>query len=319
MSASFATRLQRRFTEWQTNLNPRRFDLTVLAEAPERAPSPGGQAAIFSHFDAGGEVAGYVERHLEALSCLGLALVFVTTSERLSPDGLARIAPHCWLVAQRQNQGLDIGGWPCAVRKIEAVTGHALPALSRLVLVNDSVYGPLRSLQGVFDAMAARRLDLWGITDSIERQPHLQSYFLVFEGAGLAFFSRWLARFRFITDREELIGRYEVGLSVAARNAGLRIGALVSIDEICRRIDRNPASVAPGVHERYMARHGALNPTHAFWRETLEMGSPFVKRDLLRDYTRFDDGRPGWQAVLQDQAPDYPQALIAQPQQAPRA
>ncbi len=76
--------------------------------------------------------------------------------------------------------------------------------------------------------------------------------------------------------REELIGRYEIGLGVAVRDAGLNLGVLVRLVEIGRRITADPAYVSADVRERFLTRRGALNATHAFWRETLELGSPFL-------------------------------------------
>jgi hypothetical protein len=268
------------------NANPRRFHAKILLRRNECAPGSRGRLVVFNHFDQDGEVAAYVLRHLDALLAMGLSIVFVTTSKSLSAAAMRHLATRCWMVLRRPNRGLDLGGWPCAVRMIEATTGQPIDkCLTQLVMANDSVFGPLRPL--------------WGITESVERDRHLQSYFIVFERRGLAFLQTWLKSFRFLMDREDLIGAYEIGLSQAGRLGGLRMGAWIPFERIQSMVEQEGTLLNQSVRDRFVQCKGALNPTHAFWRETVQqLASPYIKRDLIRDFGRFDDGRGTWQELL---------------------
>ena len=48
-----------------------------------------------------------------------------------------------------------------------------------ITLCNDSVFGPFGSYKHIYDSMTAIKCDFWGITYSIEKIPHLQSYHIV--------------------------------------------------------------------------------------------------------------------------------------------
>lgn len=309
---SLGARLARRWRFILANIDRRNFNATLLQSTAALAPGAAPRLAFFNHFDAQGQVAAYVLHHLHALAAAGHAIVFITTAPRLDADALQSLAPLCWLVAQRRNIGLDIGGWPCAMRVYERHSRHRLADAARVLVTNDSIFGPLQALPPLLDRMSAQGADLWGVTESAERGLHLQSYFLVFERRGPAFLAGWLRRFRFDPGREALIGRHEVGLSAAARAAGLQLTALQTHAALQARVDAGTSLANADALERYARRRGGINPTHYFWRVGLEdFGCPYIKRDLLRDYARFDEGGEPWQQVLARVAPDYPGALIS--------
>ena len=308
---SLGARIARRGRFLLANLDRRNFSATLLQASPALEPSVAPRLAFFNHFDSHGRVPGYVLHHLQALAASGHAIVFITTAPRFEAAALQALAPLCWLVAQRRNIGLDIGGWPCAMRLYERQTRRRLADAARVLITNDSIFGPLQALPPLLEQMSAQGADVWGITESAERALHLQSYFLVFERRGPAFLAGWLRRFRFDPEREALIGRHEVGLSAAARGAGLRLAALQTHAALQSLVDAGTSGASAATLERYARRRGGINPTHYFWRAGLEhFGCPYIKRDLLRDFERFDDGGEPWAQVLARVAPDYPLALI---------
>lgn len=233
---------------------------------------------------------------------MGFSVVFMSTASEINAESLSRIKSMCWLILQRRNIGLDIGGWPCAVRQIVRRGRLPLEAYSQIVLANDSVFGPLRPLDDIFRLMGARALDMWGITESQERARHVQSYFLVFQGRGVSFLADWLRRYRVVADREELISRYEVGLSLEARRAGLQSEALISSDMLS-------ATTPCEAPQLGLAKSG-INPVHAYWRRTLELGAPFIKRDLVvRSESGTGEHLP-WRDAIGELMPSYPLSLI---------
>jgi len=309
---SLRARLARRWRFILANLDRRNFNATLLQSNAALAPGAAPRLAFFNHFDAQGQVAGYVLHHLQALVTAGHAIVFITTAPRLDAAALQSLAPLCWLVAQRRNIGLDIGGWPCAMRVYERHSQRRLADASRVLVTNDSIFGPLQALPPLLERMSAQGADVWGVTESAERGLHLQSYFLVFERRGPAFLAGWLRRFRFDPERDALIARHEIGLSAAARAAGLHLTALQTHAALKARVDAGTSLATADALARYSRRSGGINPTHYFWRVGLEhFGCPYIKRDLVRDYTRFDDGLEPWPQVLARVAPAYPGALVS--------
>ena len=310
-AASLPRRLARKAAYWLRNANPRRFHALERWCTPALAPAAGGAVAVFNHFEADGSVPAHVLWHLAQWRAAGFALVFITTSAQLQPESLARLQSLCWLVLRRRNVGMDIGGWPTAVQAIEQAAGQPLAAFGRLLLTNDSVFGPLQPIGAWMPPMAARGLDLWGITDSQERGHHLQSYFLVLETpAALAFFRRWALRMKLIDDREAVIARYELGLSQEASAAGLRWAALVEGAALLAQA-RAAGELPPALADHLARRPGQFNPTHALWRAAVaHAGSPYLKRDLLRRFRASPAEFAAARALVVSAAPAYPVGLL---------
>jgi len=231
--------------------------------------------AIFAHFDADGRVSDATLRTLEHLRAVSSAIIFVTTSEPLNVAGLERVKHHAEIAIVRTNIGYDFGSWKVGI-------AEAGPAAAKgLILANDSVIGPRSSLTPIFAEMSARPLDLWGMTDSHEIAPHLQSYFLVATGktATAPWFHEFWEHVSHLPSRYKflIVRLYEVGFSAAARASGCRLGARFETASLIAR---------------YAARHPGLalenvNPTTQFWRElVLDEGFPFLKKGLLRPEIR---------------------------------
>jgi len=233
------------------------------------------RVCLFSHFDRDGIVDDYVLRYLDALRGCGLDIVFVSTAPTLRPEALARVAPLCAAVLLRENVGFDFGSWRAALDSYPWILDGEL-----LVVANDSVYGPVRALRPLFDAMSARACDFWGMTESRQLSQHLQSYFLAFKKECLQSetFRAFFADVAFFDDKKQVIDAYELTLTGRLAAAGLRWAAVAPHVELDGRV---------------------LNPVHHLWRSTLDGGVPFVKVELLRDNPMNANLR-GWQSFLRD-------------------
>lgn len=216
---------------------------------------------LFAHFDKDDTVDDYVLRYLTRLRELDFAIVFISTS-RLAPADVERLRDTCFDVILRENAGLDFGSWAAGFAKHGAGIG------GRLLLANDSVYGPVGDLRAALDRLTRAEADFYGMVESIEFAPHLQSWFVLLQP--------WIVRnreFRAILaqpfsemTRRQIVRDGEVGLSRRLLKAGFRYQAL----------HRNDRAVLPPRHD--------VNPMLLFWRELLfDEGVPFLKIELLRD------------------------------------
>lgn len=250
--------------------------------------------AIFAHYDRQGRVADYVRFYLDQLRKAGYVILFVTNSPLLNAETVDDLRRLCGLVIRRRNFGYDFGAYRDALREIPS-----LSSLDSLIIANDSVYGPFRPLAEVLQQADPDRADIWGINDSYDRRYHLQSYFLLFHRRALA--SHKLMRFwdqlLYVRSKHFVIRYYEVGLSRAALNAGLKLDAFCPYRELVtlsiaalRQLPLSiPADRAKLFHGDFLKFFQDLlengipvNPSHFFWdRMLVDFGCPFLKRELL--------------------------------------
>ncbi len=205
----------------------------ALSAWPEDGIRVGPRVAIFAHFDAGGALRPHVLQYLSALRATGLDVVFVTNSGGLRAEAMVVLRRLCAGVIVRRNVGYDFSAMREAIEKV----GLPLPDTEMVVLVNDSVYGPLQPLEPLLDRLDFGRADLWGLTESWQTRDHLQSYFVAFGRVALN--SRAWAEFwrsvRPVSSKWWVILHYEVGLTQRFLRVGLRARALWGYHDLVRQ------------------------------------------------------------------------------------
>ncbi|MBR0904599.1 rhamnan synthesis F family protein [Bradyrhizobium liaoningense] len=244
------------------------------------------RVCLFSHFDVQNKLDKHVLYYLSALADEGFSIVLITSNMELDAESFAAAREICAAVVHRENKGYDFAGWSTAIQVFRGIY-----KANQILLANDSVYGPMRSLASIFETMERKPCDFWGITESLEVEWHLQSYFLLFTRAAVRapVFKQFWENVTAISDKTELIHRYEVPLGRIFAETGLRPGALVGLDSLTREV---------------------CNPTLSMWREILvKTESPFIKVQLLRDnplHTNIE----GWQDIARQLG--YDPKLISQ-------
>jgi lipopolysaccharide biosynthesis protein len=221
---------------------------------------------LFAHFDKNDKVDEYVFGYLSKIRALNFSIVFISASRLSAPD-IDRLYVDCCDVILRENAGLDFASWSAGIAKHrDSITG-------RLLLVNDSVYGPIGSLQSAVDRLTSRPADYYGMVESIEIAPHIQSWFLLLEPwiARHAVFQEIMAQPFVAMTKSEIILNGEVALSRRLNDVGFEYKALYM-----------PTRAG------LMASRCQAHPMHLLWRELLfDAGVPFLKVDLLRDNPLF--------------------------------
>lgn len=254
--------------------------------------------AVLAHYDADGLLAASVRHQAEALVAACDDVVMVTVSP-LSEGDRTWLRERLTLI-ERDNVGYDFYSYKVGLDSVD------LTAYDEVLICNDTWIGPLLPLDDLLHRMDGVTADFWGITRSEEIEPHVQSFFVVFRARALrspAFASFW-SEMEPVSDRDEVIRRYEIGLSSALHGAGLTSAAYFEPTAAERRrarrrllwwaadrigAPRNRARVRR--YRRWMARE--TNPTialadAAFDGERL----PLVKIAALRyDQYRLDAER----------------------------
>jgi hypothetical protein len=241
------------------------------------------RVCFFAHYDQDGVVAPHVLHYLAALRQCGFVTVVISTAA-LSVVEQEKVTAAGYFLILRSNKGMDIGGW------IEACI-RLFPIEARfLLLANDSVYGPLSDIGDLIDRLTKHEADFYGLVESREVHPHLQSWFLLFRRhaySSKAFADVMCRPMVHVESKGELIARYEVGLSRALVEAGLRYYAMFP-------------SVSPGgIAARY-----PYNAAHLLWREMIAAGVPFIKVELLRyNLARVTD-LASWRDIVEEVSPE---------------
>lgn len=237
-------------------------DLYGTAQPPSlRYASVQNNLCLFAHYDAHGRVADYVLHYLKEIQACQFDIVFVSTA-KLDDQELRKVSPFTIDIIVRANIGHDFGSW------IEAYSKHKGNPAGLLLLCNDSVYGPLWDLATTVRKLLTVESDFYGMVRSNEIDPHIQSWFVLLTPRAHqseAFKNLMNAEAGGLT-KQEIIRKFEVGLTTSLEAAGLRSRALY---------DPRSHRLRPRMR---------FNPSHFLWRQLIKTyGVPFIKIELLRD------------------------------------
>ncbi len=241
---------------------------------------------VLAAYDPDGELAPPLRQQITAWQGQTSRLIVVSAGQ-LQPSARQWISERAELI-ERDNVGYDFLSYRVGLN----VAGD-LGRYDEVVLCNDSVIGPLRPYSRIFAEMAERPVDFWGITASQRIEPHLQSYFLVFRPwvVSAPSFRRFWAALTPVSERREVIRRYEIGLSATLRAAGFRMGSYFEPTVAEQRRARirtawwiSRRSDAPRRLRELIARsREPWNPTYALADAAWADGRlPVVKLDTLR-------------------------------------
>jgi hypothetical protein len=256
--------------------NAFRFLCETHQELPPQPPPGRRTLVLFAHFDLQGIVDPYVAYYLKALHGLGATIVFVSGSPTLTPESVAPIRSLCAGIYTRRTLSLDFGSWHlawCILRQ----RGWSLDQFDRLVIANDSVFGPLFPIEEMWSWF--HDADMYRAIENAQNVPHLQSFFLAWDlnSRTRRFLNDFWNDFQYVVHKGTLIWRYEIGLSKRARKAGLSVKPFVSAATIKSTYGRS--SARPWA-SRFSGRN---NGTLYFWDGLIEdFRFPFLKTIVPR-------------------------------------
>jgi len=232
------------------------FGNTISIEGEINQTSP--RLCIFSHYDKHGVIHNYVVEYLKGLKRLGVNIVFVSTSPKLS--NIENIENLCDVIVQRENIGYDFGSWKIGLE----LAKDLLLKFHSVILCNDSVYAPMVDFRYMFEKMESDDCDFWGITDNKERGDHLQSYFMVFNRKAFTskVFENFWTNLKVYNRKNNIINKYEVRLQLLLVEDGL----------------------LPSSYCSYKVLQSDSNITHHCWEDLIvKHMCPIMKIELLRD------------------------------------
>jgi hypothetical protein len=290
---------------------------------PGTQPNTGtARIALYVHYSVTGQISGMVRHQLSLLRQAGFAVVLVSMAAGIPPDDWQAARDLCVLVVQRENFGLDFGAWHDLLPEIR----RRWPIPDELMLVNDSILGPIHSLAPVIEAMRSGGDGFFGLTENLEGGVHLQSYMLLARGkAAVLDLMDFVQRMRISHSKWLLIQRGEIRLARWMRRRGHLVAAVFGYDRLVRSVvaDRTERRRLAATHRRLrdldrvsdeaaaaLLYQSPPSPMHHLWRLlATRFGAPFLKTELiLRNPWHIPDIED-WPAVVPPEAP-CPVAVI---------
>jgi hypothetical protein len=237
-----------------------------LYEEGEVSPDYDKPLCFFCSYDEESIVRKNVYHYLDQLKLAGFNIIFISSSEAVSDADLKKLSKCCVRIINRENKGYDFYGWKTGLEKYAQYKVHA-----GLLLVNDSVLGPLFSIRDILARLENCDADIVGMTDSFHVCPHLQSYFLYCKKNVVLSeeFSGFFKEVEVLELKIAVIRRYEMGFSRLLRHR-FRLSALYGLEPVLARID---------YHQKPLKW---VEPTFHLWKPLItEFQFPFLKKSLL--------------------------------------
>lgn len=226
-------------------------------EGDARLPEGESKVAVLAQYSRSSVVSKSLDVFVRELTRHGYYVVMSSACTDPAPLQWRGERPERLAILRKPNVGYDFGSWAVAM----AEEPRILDA-EKLLVVNDSLVGPFWSLDEIIGDFETTYGDWWGLTRTYQAIRHLQSFFLGFNRSVIASptFTDFWSGVRLEPTKLDIIHRYEIGLSKLMYDEGF--AATAHVDGI-------------------LATRFGLNPTMSGWSKLLELGVPFIKRELI--------------------------------------
>lgn len=291
-----------------------RPDSVIRMEIGEDPAPESRSLAVFIHFSPDGTLTDMVLRQVETYRDLGFATVLVSNSPRFPEASWRAARQRAALVVHRSNAGLDFGAW----KDVLPIVLARWPGTDEILLVNDSVLGPIRPLLPALSRMRDGGPGFYGMIESLQGGVHLQSWFTLARGRkAVDDLADFLATLRLSRSKARIIERGELRLARAMRDRGNRVAALYGYDALVEMAVSDPEHAAylrrALPHLRFASdpvamRAGLLrrplNPALHLWRVLAGPAAcPFIKTELVRRNPAHLPGVDVWPGLVPADSP----------------
>lgn len=200
---------------------------------------------IFVFFDANGIVDRYIPYMLEDLM-KNLERLVVVVNGKITDEGKEILGKFSSDFVFRENKGFDTWAYK---EGMDYIGWEQLSEYDEVVILNDTVMGPVYPFAEMFDAMAKRDVDFWGITRHYKDMAnpyncvygyipaHIQSYFEVFRQSFVKsedFQNYWDNLFP-INSYEDAVGKHEIVFTKKFEDLGYKWDTYINAPELEER------------------------------------------------------------------------------------
>jgi len=192
--------------------------------------------SFYAHYDEKNEISSQDLKVIKFLAEFTNNCVFITNS-KLSVKEKAKIEPYVSYIIERKNVGYDFGAWRDAFIQYGF---QNLNEYDQLILINNSIFGPVFDMDKIFSKMENELTDFWGITlfpelsdGSYLRKKsiaeHIQSYFYVFEKQVFTSkeFKEFWINVKNVSTLVKVVAKYESELTSVLSKAGFKYSVYI--------------------------------------------------------------------------------------------
>lgn len=143
--------------------------LSILSTHDGNQHHPGSIYAIFLIWQPS-NLRWYIQNALKALNANGINVI-VVANHKLSQEQIFLLREKSYLIIERDNTGLDIGGYRDATLYLNSIVRP-----KRVIYMNDSVYYFASGLNSIFKRLSSTEADICGTFENYEHCYHIQSF-----------------------------------------------------------------------------------------------------------------------------------------------
>ncbi|WP_419766223.1 MAG: rhamnan synthesis F family protein [Arcobacter sp.] len=235
---------------------------------------------LFSHFDIHNRIDEYVIEYLKSLNKFGFDIVFITTSDTLSMIEINKIKKYINILIIKENIGYDFAAWQCGLNIVNNYKKY-----DTILHVNDSIIFPISNPSRLFKN--ASKYDFYGLTSSIQKGFHIQSFFLFFNKRLInsKLYKKFWEDIDFTLDKRQIIDNYEIGLTKLIQKHNYKVGALVNHNDIKQLNNHNPYWFAWDIIiDKFNApfiKKNMLLKSHSEYKEETKFLKYFISQEYL--------------------------------------
>lgn len=246
-------------------------------------------AFVIAHYNPDGRVPRDLFNLVTYISKLSNRIVFVSTN--ISESEINKLTPYAQVIA-RENFGYDFWSYKLGMQAL----GN-LAQTERIVFFNSSfiTLAPEILMANFLKPVSGKALR--GLTVSNYPKLHVQSYLFAFETSALinsTDFKDWWERMIPLSNRDEVVNHYEIGMSDWFIKCGVPIASTLRVDrkDIVKSIHHilvkrnwkisDFAKLFKMKLRSYVKIHQNLNPTHFLWM-SLYSQCKILKIDLIKN------------------------------------
>ena len=273
--------------------------------------------ALFVHWSKNDEISNHDLHIIDSLSKEFQKVLVISNSNTNSFSKIMKsneLAENIYFIS-RPNEGYDFGAYQFGMNLLNEYSHQ----ITELLLMNNSVFLIKESLSEVMERVRANVADITGLTNSNERRPHIQSYFLFFGPRIIqdSVLWTWFERLNTINDKQATVDSLEIPLMEELSRLGFEISSVWKFSLLNEFMFSSSAANILGEFRREsgvtyrlrsMKKGQFHNPTHYMWAYLIELGFPFIKKDLLRSNALSNLGHSRWPAYVKSETL---QALIS--------
>lgn len=198
--------------------------------------------AIFFFYDRGGIVDSYVPYLLEDLK-KNVSEIFVVCNGKLKEEGKKELEKY-GKVLVRENKGFDVWAYKTA---LETYGWKKLEEFDEVIMLNNTIMGPVYPFAETFEKMDAKDLDFWGLTKyfKIKGDPfgyspygylpdHVQSHWIACRRSLVSSkeFQDYWNNMPMIEDYAQAVGKHESIFTKRFADMGYKWDVSVEMDDL---------------------------------------------------------------------------------------